>query len=385
MAEWRRTVDIIKPPNMIKLSKSSISNAEKSRVLSILDDEYLGMGSEVREFEAALAEFFGRPCVCVTNGTIALQLALEACGITTGDEVLVQSLTYVASFQAISATGARPIPCEINSKNMTLDLRDAERRLTLDTKAIMPVHYAGCPGALNEIHSFAKMNGLRVIEDAAHAFGSLYNCNKIGSFGDIACFSFDGIKNITSGEGGCIVTSDEDVLRYTKDARLLGVLHDTDKRYASERSWSFDVVHQGWRGHMSNIMAAIGIAQLDRFHEFSQKRKNLVKCYIDNLSGFSRVKLISHNHDEIVPHIFAVRIEGLTEREKLQEALLNAGIQTGVHYFPNHLLSFYKENTKQPLPVTEKVYPELLTLPLHFDLSECEVTYVCQVLKRLLK
>ena len=211
----------------IRLSKSCLSEAEKIAVMRVLDHEFLGMGSEVQVFETELSNFFGRPTVCVSNGTAALHLALQAVGLSQGDEVLVQSLTYVASYQAISATGASPISCDVNSQNLCINLKDAERKLTIKTKAIMPVHYGGGVGALDDVYAFAKKHGLRVIEDAAHAFGSHYKSQKVGSFGDISCFSFDGIKNITSGEGGCVVTNDEKVLEKIRDSRLLGVERDT--------------------------------------------------------------------------------------------------------------------------------------------------------------
>ena len=221
----------------IKLSKSCISKSEKDAVLKVLDNEYLGMGNEVQKFENTLTDFFGRPTVCVSTGTAALHLALQAVGVGIGDEVLVQSITYVSSFQAISATGATPVACDIDSESLCIDWKDAEKRLTRKTKAIMPVHYAGGVGRLNEIYEFANKHGLRVIEDAAHAFGTIYEGKEVGGFGDISCFSFDGIKNITSGEGGCIVTDNEIILQKIRNARLLGVENDTDKRFSGKRSW----------------------------------------------------------------------------------------------------------------------------------------------------
>ena len=196
--------------------------------MSVLDHEYLGMGQEVFAFEAALSNFFGRPTVCVANGTAALHLSLQAIGLTNGHEVLVPSLTYVSSFQAISATGATPVACDIDLATLTIDWKDAESRMTDKTKAIMPVHYAGGVGKLSEVYAFASNNGLRVIEDAAHAFGTTYGGKLVGAFGDISCFSFDGIKNITSGEGGCVVASDIKTLNTVRDCRLLGVVNDTE-------------------------------------------------------------------------------------------------------------------------------------------------------------
>ncbi len=377
-------MSLSKPGKLIRLSKSCLSPAEKSAVMSVLDREYLGMGAEVQQFEQALSEYFGRPVVCVVNGTAAVHLAIQACGIGRGDEVLVPSLTYVATFQAISATAAKPVACDIDPTTCVLDWRDAERRLTVHTKAVMAVHYSGGVGSLGEIYAFAAQNGLRVIEDAAHAFGTAYQGKRIGSFGDISCFSFDGIKNITSGEGGCVVVDDAEVLRRIQDARLLGVEKDTEKRFTGQRSWEFDVTAQGWRYHMSNIMAAIGLEQLRRFPEMATVRQNLARQYDSILQGSLRIQPLRHDYDAVVPHIYVVRIKGLTDRKALQAQLLEQGIQTGVHYQPNHELTFYRDVQAASLNVTDSIFPELLTLPLHPDLTMQDVGYVCAQLKRLL-
>jgi len=371
------------PAKLIRLSKSCLSVAEKQAVMAVLDKEYLGMGAEVQQFEQALSAFFGRPAVCVVNGTAAVHLALQACGIGAGDEVLVPSLTYVASFQAISATGAKPVACDVDPTNSVLDWRDAERRLSPRTKAIMPVHYNGGVGNLESIYAFASLQHLRVIEDAAHAFGSTYRGKRIGGFGDIACFSFDGIKNITSGEGGCVISDDPLVLRKIQDARLLGVEKDSEKRYGGQRSWEFDVKAQGWRYHMSNIMAAIGLEQLKRFPQMAAKRQDLARYYDELLRDHPRIHPLLRDYDIVVPHIYVVRIDGLSNRIELQAQLLEKGIQTGIHYQPNHELCFYLDPQALPLPVTEAIFPELLTLPLHFDLSMQEVETVCAQLKAL--
>lgn len=368
---------------LIRLSKSCLSASERQAVMDVLEREFLGMGAEVQQFEQALSEFFGRPAICVVNGTAALHLAVQACGVGPGDEVLVPSLTYVASFQAISATGAKPVACDIDPETCILDWRDAERRLGPATKAVMPVHYSGGVGDLDGIYAFANRYGLRVIEDAAHALGTIHGGRRIGAFGDVACFSFDGIKNITSGEGGCIVSDDPAVLRKIKDARLLGVEKDTEKRYASERSWEFDVTAQGWRYHMSNIMAAIGLEQLRRFPDMAAARRSLARHYDSLLRDHLGIRPLPRNYDEVVPHIYVVRIAGIQDRKALQAALLERGIQTGIHYQPNHMLSLYRAATARPLPATDSVFPQLLTLPLHPDLTERDVEFVCEQLKAL--
>ena len=264
---------------LIRLSKSCIDEKEKEAVLRVLDKEFLGMGNEVNTFEKSLEKYFGRDVVCVSTGTSALQIALQSIGIKKSDEVLVPSLTYVASYQSISATGAIPISCDINPDSLIIDLNDAKEKLSEKTKAIMPVHYAGDASQIIKINAFANKHKLRVVEDAAHAFGSFFKNKKIGSFGDIACFSFDGIKNITSGEGGCIVSNDKNVIGLCKDLRLLGVENDSNLRFQGKRSWNFDVKYQGWRYHMSNIMASIGLEQFKKMEVFRAKRRSLAKTY----------------------------------------------------------------------------------------------------------
>lgn len=343
------------------------------------------MGSEVEAFEDELASYLGRPVACVVNGTAALQLALQACGIGRGDEVLVPSLTYVASFQAIAATGALPVACDIREETCTLDIADAERRMTSQTRAVMPVHYAGAVGGLDGVYSFAGRRGLRVVEDAAHAFGSTHDSVPVGGSGDIACFSFDAIKNITSGEGGCIVTDDAAVLSRVRDARLLGVENDTSARFAGQRSWDFDVREQGWRYHMSDIMAAIGRVQLSRRAELAACRQELARSYLERLRGQQRVIPVLDEIDGVVPHIFPVRIADMTDRNGLRRTMREYGIETGLHYRPNHTLSYFARPGAAPLPVTERVYAELLTLPLHPDLTNEDVDYVCRHLLAALR
>ena len=366
-------------PSSIRLSKSCIGQEEKDAVAKVLDKEFLGMGEEVLEFERLLEEFFGRPCVCVANGTAALHLALQAVGIGPGDEVLVPSLTYLASFQAISAAGATPVACDVEEGNCLLSLKDAAGRITSRTKAVMPVFYAGQTGDLNGFHAFARNYGLRVIEDAAHAFGSKFGGKRIGSFGDISCFSFDGIKNITSGEGGCLVSDDPSVLSKARDARLLGVENDSRKRAQNLRSWSFQVNEQGWRYHMSNHMAAIGIVQLGRFEFLARKRVHLAETYlrlIKPFCGADGIIIPIHSKlDQCVPHIFPIRVMGMNYRDRLLQYMKQYGVELGLHYQPNHLPNLYRKDTASPLTITEKIYPELLSLPLHPDLSEddCEL------------
>jgi dTDP-4-amino-4,6-dideoxygalactose transaminase len=366
----------------IRLSKSTVGELEARAVAEVIADGRLGMGTFVEQFESGLAGFVGgnRQVVCVNTGTAALHLALQACGIGAGDEVLVPTLTYLASFQAISASGATAVACDVNLVNCCLDPDDAAKRITVRTKAIMPVHYASGQGDLEGVYALAQKHGLRVVEDAAHAFGCTWGDKRIGVAGDIVCFSFDGIKNITSGEGGAVVTSDPEVAGRVRDARLLGVEKDTEKRYAGQRSWEFDVRLQGWRYHMSNLFAAIGRVQLRSFpEEFAPQRIHLARHYESCFRGIDQIRTLGLNYGHIVPHIFPVLIDP-TKRDEVREALKREGIETGVHYKPNHLLSYYGGGAVR-LPVAEELYTRLLTLPLHVDLTDADQDRVVQTVR----
>jgi dTDP-4-amino-4,6-dideoxygalactose transaminase len=344
------------------------------------------MGREVQAFEGEIADFLGVSVPHVTSvssGTAALQLAVEA-AVTPGSEVLIQSFTFVASYQAITAAGAIPVSCEVDPSTGTIDLTDAEGRISEKTRAIMPVHYASNMGDLDAIYAFAHSHNLRVIEDAAHSFGCEYGSQKIGSRGDIVCFSFDGIKNITSGEGGAVVTRDLDVTARIQDSRLLGVEKDTEKRHAGQRSWEFDVSHQGYRYHMSNIFAAIGRVQLQRLMtEFAPQRIKLAGRYREILGQVQGVRLLQADLGPIIPHIQPICVLN-GKRDILRDALEAEGVQSGVHYKPNHLLTKYGGGSPV-LPVTEQLYEEILSLPLHPGLSTDDVEYVCDIVQRVLR
>jgi dTDP-4-amino-4,6-dideoxygalactose transaminase len=362
---------------MIRLSKSVIGKEEIKAVENVLKKVFLGMGEEVFQFENLLSSFFDSNVACVNTGTSALHLALQSIGLKKGDEVLVQSITYLASFQAISATGATPVACEVYPNSLTIDLNDAKSKITKNTKAIMPVHYAGSPGNLNEIYSFSKSYNLRVVEDAAHAFGTIYKDKLIGSQGDIICFSFDGIKNITSGEGGAVISNDLKIINKIKDLRLLGVVNDSEKRYVNKRSYNFQVVEQGWRYHMSNIMAAIGIEQFKKFDHFKKSRQNSAKFFSNNLKSCSKIKLLDLDYNLVVPHIFPIILKK-NNRDDVRAALMEKGIACGIHYFPNHMLQYYQS---KPLELSELIYDKLLTLPLHPDLSTNDLQFIVESVK----
>jgi dTDP-4-amino-4,6-dideoxygalactose transaminase len=370
---------------VIRLSRSVVGRDEQLALAAVIEEGYLGMGRFTREFEAQLAAYIGgmRQVVCVSTGTAALQLALQALGVGRDDEVVVPSLTFVASFQAIAACGARPVACDVDPETGFMAVADVERRLTARTRALMPVHYASAAPQLDEVYRCARAHGLRVVEDAAHAFACHRGGARVGSVGDVVCFSFDGIKNITSGEGGAIVTADARVAERARDARLLGVEKDTERRYAGDRSWDFEVHEQGWRYHMSNLMAAIGSAQLTRLPGFAARRSELRDRYCAALGAVSGLRLLRVPREGVVPHIFPLRVLN-GRRDALMAHLRANGIECGVHYKPNHLLARFRSD--YPLPGAEQLGQELLTLPLHAALTDEEQVSVtratCDFLER---
>ncbi len=364
-------------PDLIKLSRCCVGEEEKLAINRVIDAGQLGMGQEVMFFEKELEVFFSNKVhvACVNTGTSALQLAVQACGIGYGDEVIAPSITYVASFQAISATGAKPIACDIDPKTGCLDVQNARKKINTKTKAIMYVHYASNVGDRNSIFRLAKECGLRVIEDAAHSFGGYHNGQRIGEIGDVICFSFDGIKNITCGEGGAVVSSDQQLIDHIRDLRLLGVKKDTDQRYVGKRSWDFDVDDQGWRYHMSNINAAIGREQLKKIDEFGKKRRYFAELYMELMRGFP-VKFLNLDLDNIIPHIFPIFVDS-EKRDVLRDFLLTNNIETGVHYKPNHLLTKFKEHNCQN---AEDFGKSVLSLPLHVWLEEKNIIQItCKI------
>lgn len=361
---------------MIKVSRGCLGDDELARVRQVFDAGYFGHSATVLEFEAALKQHLGAAHVVTTNtGTSALHLALDVLGVGKGDEVIVPSLTFVASFQAIDATGATPVPCDVAPDTLLIDLADAERRITPRTKAVMPVHYCGNPCDMDAVQRMATNHRIRVVEDAAHAFGSTYKGRAIGSFGDVTCFSFDSIKNITCGEGGAIACSEARLADLLRRKRTLGINRDVNSEAPEKsRPWRFEVSTSGFRYHMSGINAAIGLAQLNKVGAFIARRREICRRYEAAFRGLDGLQTLRVNYDESAPHIYVVRVKH-GRRDSLMQFLRESEIETGINYIPNHLHPFFRR-PGSALPETERAYEEILTLPLHCALSDADVEAV---------
>ena len=364
----------MEPAPAVQTSRPSLAETERLAVLRVLGTGYLGMGPEVRAFESELEAYFGpgRGVACTNTGTSALQLGVAALGLEAGAEVLVPTFTFVASFQAIAAAGAIPVACEVLAASGLIDLQDARRRLTPRTRAIMPVHYASHPGDVAALEAFAREHRLRVVEDAAHAFGTRTAAGLVGAYGDVACFSFDPIKNITAGLGGAVVSADPEVIAAVRRMRALGMERTTGADGAPD----MEVSGPGWRYEMSDLMAALGRAQLARFEsELKPHRIALAAEYRARLAGCPHLTLME-SEPGVVPHIFVVRIEA-PRRAAARAALRAAGFETLVHYKPAHLLAAFRAG---PFPVAERLYAEVLSLPMHGGVTREDVRRIAEVL-----
>ena len=344
---------------------------------------WLGMGSYTKEFEDEVGRFLGlsgRYVVATNTGTSALQLALLIAGVGPGDEVIVPSFNFVADHQAIAAVGAEPVFCDIREDTLGIDAEKAESLVGSKTKAILPLHYAGIAADLDGIYALAKRRALRVIEDATHAFGTRHKGRAVGSFGDLACFSFDPVKVVTCIDGGAVVGGQEGDLERLHQLRLLGIDQDTVERYKNRRAWDYDVLRQGFRFHLSNINASIGLSQLRRANEFVANRQTYCRLYSRLLEGVRGVSVPRTDFTDVSPFIYYLRIlDG--QRERIIAHLRQNGIATGIHWIPVHKHTFFKDCRRGDLSVTERVGEEILTLPLHSFMATEVVERIANVIR----
>jgi len=364
---------------MIPVSRPSIGTEELDAVKKVFESGWLGMGVQVFEFENALKAFLGaEKVIAVNTGTSALHIALDALKLGSTDEVIVPSFTFAATIQAIIACGAKPVFCEIDNKTLNIDIKDIQNKINKKTKVIIPVHYGGQPCDMDEILEIAHSCGAVVVEDAAHAFGSTYKGKKIGSFGDITCFSFDPIKNITCGEGGAVVLKNADLAAEIIKKRILGIDKDTWHRYKNERSWFYEVTGNGFRYHMSNINAAIGLVQIKKIDTFTQKRRYVCSKYDSAFKDIKGIELLKRDYNNIVPFNYVVKVNN--GRDKLMDYLKKNGIDSGIHYIPNHIQPAFKKFSVD-LPVTDDIFKKILSLPLYPDITDDDIAIVIKTFK----
>ena len=370
--------------SMIPTHRPYLGKEELDAVARVFDTRWLGMGAVTQEFEEQLREFLGaKHVIAVNTGTSALHIALEALDLQPSDEVIVPSLTFVSAVQAILAAGLQPVFCDVCADTLTMNIHDAVDRVTKRTKAIMPVHYGGMACEMDELLPLARKRKIWIVEDAAPAFGSTYKGRKVGTLGDVTCFSFDPIKNITCGGGGAAATDNDEIARRIILKRNAGIDKDSWSRRSNERHWFYNVVIPGYRYHMNDINAAIGLEQLKRFDAFKARKQAIVRRYDQALEDVSGLTLPTRNIEETFPFSYVVRVHD-KRRDALVEHLKEKSVESTVQFIPNHLQPLFAD-FRVPLPVTEQLYEEILTLPLYFEMTDADVEGVTSAVRSFFK
>jgi dTDP-4-amino-4,6-dideoxygalactose transaminase len=369
----------------IPLADLDYGPEEAQAVLDVLQRRWLTMGAVTHEFESAFSAAVGvKHSVAVSNGTQALHLACLALGIGPGDEVIVPSLTFVATANAVLYTGADVRFADIiGASDLNVSPDEIARQITPRTKAILVVHYGGYPCRMPEIMEIARHHHLAVIEDAAHAPGATLEGRALGAWGDVGCFSFFSNKNLATGEGGMLVTNRDDIAEVTKTLRSHGMTTLTWDRHRGH-AHTYDVVALGYNYRLDEIRAALGLVQLRKLAENNVRRGAIVLRYREGLQNLSLSGIeVPFGDARGVPahHIFPILLPGGVDRDAFMEAMRKAGVQTSIHYPPIHRFTYYRRRAPEvSLPVTEAVASREVTLPLYPMLRDEDTSYILAVI-----
>lgn len=369
----------------IPLSDLNFDEAEERAVLEVIRSKWLTMGDVTGRFEKAFAEMVGvKHALAVANCTAALQLAYRAVGVGRGDEIVLPSLTFVATANAAVVEGATPVFADIvGEEDLTVSPSDVAARITSKTRAVTVVHYAGYACDMSPILEAARKVGAAVIEDCAHSPGATHEGRMTGSLGTVGCFSFFSNKNMTTGEGGMLTTDDDALAAKMRLLRSHGMTTLTLDRHRGH-SFSYDVVEAGYNMRLDEIHSALGLVQLGKLPAANAKRRELVLRYREGFAGARRVG-VPFAHREGAYHIMPILLAEGTDRNAFMTGMREAGIQTSIHYPPIHGFTHYRAvvpEASKSLPWTERVAGRIVTLPLHPGLSLHDVdTVVAKVLE----
>jgi dTDP-4-amino-4,6-dideoxygalactose transaminase len=367
----------------VPLFQPVIGQEELDAAREALEHGWLGLGSYVEAFERELERLVGAPdrhVVAVSTGHAALHLSLLLAGVGPGDEVITPSFNNAADFQAILATGATPVFCDVDDDSLCIDMAGAERVVSPRTKAIIVIDYGCRLCDFEGVARFAEAHGLRVVHDAAHSFGSKINGRAVGGSSDLAIFSFDPVKTITCIDGGAVVVRSEDEVRRLQAMRLLGMTQPAKTAYAEARAWSYDIVTLGFRYHLSNIHAAIGLAQLRKLDWIIESRRRICRYYNSRLGELPGVRVPHTDFNDISPLLYYVRLPAPL-RDRLRADLAERGIDSGIHWQPGHSFKLLKPFQRIALPVTDNVAREILTLPLSPSMTTDTAAIVCDAIE----
>ena len=365
---------------MIPVFRPSVGEEEIAAVAEVLRSGWWGLGPKTKEFEDEFARYIGaNHVVGLNSATAALHLALNVLGVQ-GGEVITTPMTFISTNHAILYNDATPVFADICADTLNIDVDDIERKITPRTKAIMMVHYGGHPCDLDEIHALARPRGIKVVEDAAHACGAEYKGKRIGSFSDATCFSFHAVKNLAMGEGGALAVQDEELDKHLRRLRWMGISKSTWDRSedVSKYSWFYNVEEVGFKCHLSDIPAAIGLVQLRKLEKTNGRRRAIAMRYNEGFAGLRWLETpVEKPHVRSAFHNYVVKVEN---RDRFTAYLQEKGIATSMHYIPNHLYSMY-EPYRSSLPVVEEVWQKIVTLPLFPDLTDEQVDYIIEAVR----
>jgi len=374
----------------LPFTRPSISDAEVAEVCEALRSGWITSGPRVEALQKEFASYVSAPhAVAVTSATAGFHITILGLGIGPGDDVITASLTWPSTVNMIHLAGARPVFADIDRRTLQLDPDSVEKVLTPRTKAVVPVHFAGQPCDLDRLRAICERYGLILIEDAAHAVGTDYHGRKIGSGGNPTIFSFHAIKNLTTGEGGMITTSDDRLLERLMSLRFHGVDQDAWKRYAREASRGYDLFEPGFKYNLTDVQAAIGIIQLRRLEDLIRRRTELADLYdrlLDEVPEVMRPQRVPYPSRHAW-HLYTVLIDrehaGLT-RDDFRDQLRKRNIGTGLHFLAVHELTFYKANYPVPrgqLEGSEYVAARIVSLPLFPDMKDEDVEQVVEEIR----
>jgi UDP-4-amino-4-deoxy-L-arabinose-oxoglutarate aminotransferase len=376
--------------DFLPFSRPSIGENEINRVTACLKSGWITTGALCKEFEDHFCTLTGaKQAISLNSATAGMHLLLTAMGLDKGDEVITPSLTFASTINMIALRNATPVFVDVNYDTLNINPALIEEKITKKTKAIIPVHFAGAPADMEKISQLAQKHNLIVIEDAAHAVGTYYLGTHAGGFSNAAIFSFHPIKNITTGEGGMITLNDADLERKIRLLRFHGIERDAWKRYGKGGNPSYDIIEPGYKYNMPDLLAALGLAQLERWKELNLRRLQLASLYQEGLQGVSGIDLPGIPEYEHVHawHLFIIKIMNYN-RDEFMSKLAQYNIGYGLHFPPAHTLNYVKKRygtNIASLKETNRVAEKILSLPLFPDMKDEDVQYVCSAIKEIVK
>jgi len=375
--------------NFIPYGLHSIDEEDIDETIKVLRSDWLTTGPKVKEFEEALCKYVEcKHAVAVNSGTSALDIAVQSLNLPKKSEVITSPFTFVATSNSILYNNLKPVFVDIERETRNIDPKEIEKKITKKTRAIIYVDYAGHPCKIDEIKEIAENHDLSIIEDASHSMGAEYKGKKIGNFADMTIFSFHPVKNITTGEGGAVLTNNYEYYEKLKMLRNHGINKDAKERYGKEAGYEYDMKILGRNYRITDIQCALGISQLRKLDLFVQERKRLSQIYTKYLSELGFVDTpITKDYVKHAWHLYTILINGL-DRDDIFTKLRKMNIGVNVHYIPIYHFSYYKENfnfNPKDFPVTEEVFKRIISLPLFPKMSSEQQNYVIDSLSKLNK